>query len=345
VGEGEVVHLAEDGAELWRGDHFAGAWRLSVNPADGSCWVSDCNNSAGGSGDDPDTQLCAIGELVHISEEGAELWRGGAFVYGGSSVSVNPADGSCWIASPCDGHVTLFAEDGTELWRGEDFVHPWSLSVNPTDGSCWVADYGTSQVVHLVVRRFGDVPGDFWACDEIGACVGADIVSGYEDDLYHPDSPVTRDQMAVFVSRAVAGSDGLVPAGPTMPTFQDVLPNHWAYRYIEYARARRIVEGVLPFVYMPDVPVNRGMMAVFIARSIADPTGDDGLAGYTPPDTPTYEDVTGSNDWSWCHEHVEYLAEQSIAQGYADGLYCPSALVTRAQMAVYIARAFELPAY
>jgi hypothetical protein len=73
-----------------------------------------------------------------------------------------------------------------------------------------------------------------------------------------------------------------------------------------------------------------------------DPTGDDGLADYTPPETPTYEDVTGSNDWSWCHQHVEYLAEQGIVHGYDDGLYLPSGIVTREQMAVYIARAFGL---
>jgi hypothetical protein len=40
-----VIHLAEDGTELWRGDNFALAFavsdNVSVNPMDGACWVAD----------------------------------------------------------------------------------------------------------------------------------------------------------------------------------------------------------------------------------------------------------------------------------------------------------------
>jgi hypothetical protein len=39
---------------------------------------------------------------------------------------------------------------------------------------------------------------------------------------------------------------------------------------------------------------------------------------------------------------VEYLAEEGVVQGYADGLYRPTTTVTRDQMAVYVARAFGL---
>jgi hypothetical protein len=39
---------------------------------------------------------------------------------------------------------------------------------------------------------------------------------------------------------------------------------------------------------------------------------------------------------------VEYLADLGIVAGYSDGLYRPGATVTRDQMAVYVARAFDL---
>jgi hypothetical protein len=39
---------------------------------------------------------------------------------------------------------------------------------------------------------------------------------------------------------------------------------------------------------------------------------------------------------------VEYCVEHGVVQGYEDGLYRPERVVTRDQMAVYVARAFEL---
>ncbi len=50
----EVLRLAEDGAELWRGGSLAAPARLSANPADGSCWVVDSSN----------------GEVLHLARDG-----------------------------------------------------------------------------------------------------------------------------------------------------------------------------------------------------------------------------------------------------------------------------------
>jgi len=51
---------------------------------------------------------------------------------------------------------------------------------------------------------FADVPLDYWAGEQIEACVLADIVGGYTDGTYRPTVAVTRDQMAVYVARAFA---------------------------------------------------------------------------------------------------------------------------------------------
>ncbi len=191
-------------------------------------------------------------------------------------------------------------------------------------------------------RLFRDVGRAHWAQREIAACVGADIVSGYQDDTYQPALSVSRDQMAVYIARALAGGDEHVPPGPSEPSFADVAVEDWAYRYIEYAVANDIVRGYADQHYHPDLTVDRGQMAVFVARSIATPVGEAGLADYVPPDPPTFEDVTGGNEWSWCHKHVEYLAEAGVIGGYPDGRYHPHCSCSRDQMAVYIARAFQL---
>jgi len=72
------------------------------------------------------------------------------------SISVNPTDGSCWVADLGSNQVVHLAADGAELMRAGGFNEPYSVSVNPTDGSCWVADsragepgHEWGQVVHL----------------------------------------------------------------------------------------------------------------------------------------------------------------------------------------------------
>jgi hypothetical protein len=49
---------------------------------------------------------------------------------------------------------------------------------------------------------FDDVPTDHWAYKYVEYCVDNGIVGGYDPVTYAPDVIVTRDQMAVFISRA-----------------------------------------------------------------------------------------------------------------------------------------------
>jgi hypothetical protein len=187
---------------------------------------------------------------------------------------------------------------------------------------------------------FDDVPLDFWAYEQIRGCVDNSIVAGYDDDLYHPDWPVTRDQMAVYISRALAGGDDNVPDFTDTPTFPDVPETNWALDYIEYAVEQGVVTGYDDGYYHPEYEVTRDQMAVYVARALVAPTGEAALADYVPSDPRNFPDVA---DTFWAYKHIEYCVENSVVQGYLDGLYHPEITVTRDQMAVYVARAFDLP--
>jgi PKD repeat protein len=193
---------------------------------------------------------------------------------------------------------------------------------------------------HYILVTFSDVPAGFWATDQILACASAGIVGGYPDGSYQPAATVTRDQMAVYVSRALAGGDANVPTAPATASFSDVGVDHWAFRYIEYCAAHDVVQGYPGGTYRPDEVVNRGQLAVYIARAMVSPTGDAAVPD--PPAEATFPDVTAGNEWGWCYRHVEYCAAEDVVQGYWDGSYRPEAAVTRDQMAVYVARAFGL---
>jgi parallel beta-helix repeat protein len=182
---------------------------------------------------------------------------------------------------------------------------------------------------------FGDAPCGHWAFEYVEACYNAGIVGGYGDGLYHPTDPVSRDQMSVFIARAMAGGDSNVPDGPEGATFNDVPTDHWAYEYVEYCVAEGVVQGFDPVTYAPTVIVARDAMAVFISRAIAggDENVPDGPAEATFDDVPTYH---------WAYKYVEYCVAEDVVQGYTPTIYEPLVNVNREQMAVFVARAFDL---
>jgi PKD repeat protein len=241
-----------------------------------------------------------------------------------------------------------FGDGATSTERNPDHeyaapgAYTVSLTVTTPDGS------GTETKERYVRVAFPDAPltpdPSFWAADHIIACTTANIVRGYADGLYHPEIPVARDQMAVYIARAVVrpSSDAGVPDHESPPTFSDVPADHWAYKQIEYAVSQNVVQGYADGTYRPDVVVDRGQMAVFIARAMVAPNGDAGIPDLGP--IPTFPDVPGEDGaWAWCQKHVDYLAAHYVVTGYLDGAYHPEYPVTRDLMAAYIGWAFELP--
>jgi beta propeller repeat protein len=201
----------------------------------------------------------------------------------------------------------------------------------------WVQQLGTEGMTGVVT--FTDVPATWWAWKQVEAAVEHDVVQGYVDGTYQPTWTVTRDQMAVYIARALAGGDAFfdtyVPPGG--PSFSDVSTSHWAYKYIEYCAdpAQGVVTGFEDGTYQPGQAVNRGQMAAFIARALEG--GEAFFQTYVPPSGPTFPDVPES---FWAYKYVEYIANAGVTQGYPDGKYHPEVNVTRDQMAVYISKAF-----
>jgi hypothetical protein len=209
----------------------------------------------------------------------------------------------------------------------------------PNGGRANIGAYGNTAEAQ-VSARFSDVAATHWAYSQIQACATAGVVAGFPDGTYEPGLPVTRDQMAVYVARAlvIPSGDAAIPDPVPPATFSDVPSNHWAYKHIEYAVSQNVVKGYDDGTYKPDLGVDRGQMAVFIARAMLAPGGDAGIPDPVPP--ATFPDVPSD---FWAYKQVEYCVGQGVVKGYDDGTYRPGDLVTRDQMAVYIARAFKLP--
>jgi hypothetical protein len=117
---------------------------------------------------------------------------------------------------------------------------------------------------------FGDVPLGSFAAAWIEELYNLGITGGCTTNPLNfcPDAPVTRAQMAVFLLKALLGSDYLPPTG-TGTIFADVPLGSFAVDWIEDFYGRGITSGcqASPLLYCPDKPVTRGEMSVFVTRT------------------------------------------------------------------------------
>ncbi|MFB3882377.1 MAG: S-layer homology domain-containing protein [Armatimonadota bacterium] len=276
--------------------------------------------------------------------------------YGQAQGVVEVDGGGLFTATPRFGPVPLqvsFADQSTgnpTSWSWDFGDGATSTQRNPTHEYTEVGRYSVSLSVvtdlgpdsetreRYIAVLFPDVLTTHWAWTQVLSCADANIVRGYDDGLYHPEYPVDRGTMAVYISRGLAGGDSNIPAGPATPSFSDVPSNHWAYKQIEYAVSQNVVKGYTDGTYLPTVTVDRGTMAVYIARAMVAPGGDAAIPG--GPATASFPDVPTT---FWAYKQVEYCVSEGVVKGYTDGKYHPEYPVTRDQMAVYIARAYDLP--
>lgn len=252
-----------------------------------------------------------------------------------SSIEYSLDDGDTWVPYSTEFQVTGFS-DVLVLARA---TTPSGVMEAPP----------ARRVILRGQTVFEDVPASSWAWQQVESAYWASVVNGFPDGEYHPELAVTRDQMAVYVARAIAGGDGRVPSPGPEPRFADVPPDSWAYRYVEYAAAQNVVQGYPEGDYRPDLVVTRDQMAVYVARAMVTPTGDAALTDFSPanprnfPDVPASGYGSGGTEPFWAYKYVEYCVANGVVRGFDDGLYHPELEVTRDQMAVYIQRAMGLP--
>jgi uncharacterized protein YkwD len=149
------------------------------------------------------------------------------------------------------------------------------------------------------------------------------ITTGCSDVRYCPERSVTRAQMGTFIARAAAK----MPSSSN--PFNDLhrAPLHRAN--ISALADAKITGGCSSDRFCPDRTVTRAQMATFIANAL----------GLSPVSGSRFSDVPSGSVHAGA---INAIAAEGVTLGCGDGRYCPDAPVSRAEMASFLVRAFDL---
>jgi len=146
---------------------------------------------------------------------------------------------------------------------------------------------------------------------------------------YCPRDSVTRAQIAVMLLRAKYGG-GYSPPRATSAPFNDVPLTYWAVDWIAKFVADGFTAGCGTGVYCPELATTREQLAVFILRAKNGSSWTPPL--YSPPYA--YSDIAGSPFKNW----IQHLATLQVIDRCPTGQYCPTANLTREEVAYFIAK-------
>jgi hypothetical protein len=185
------------------------------------------------------------------------------------------------------------------------------------------------------VSLFSDVDPSSTFAPFIGSLVANGLTVGCGGVNYCPNNSVTRQQMAVFLLRGKLGLCYTPP--PCTGTVFDDVPctgNTFA-PWVEALAGFNITGGCGGNNFCPTNPVNRQQMAVFLLKAFE---GSD----YVPPEctVATFGDVPCDHQFAdWIYD----LVARQVTAGCGNGNYCPTDIVKRQQMAVFLVKMFGLP--
>jgi hypothetical protein len=235
----------------------------------------------------------------------------------------------------------------------------------------------TQQCITVTVRNqtFEDVPPEHPAWLAIESIAASGITSGCLSaqhtgglPLFCPYANITRAQLAAFICRAADKQ----PLNRDVPTFADVPKTHWAYGYIERFCDAASWGGSAPGTwcaifpqrkFCPGASVTREQIAWILCTAAGNSPmpSCSGLFADVPASNPFcrwIERLADATSWpgsapvtSGCICPSTSLPSASLRAGGASPsgyppaakCYCPKSPVTRAQMAVFLVKAFGIP--
>ncbi|WP_052124171.1 S-layer homology domain-containing protein [Ureibacillus manganicus] len=183
--------------------------------------------------------------------------------------------------------------------------------------------------IYITQINFIDLSKNYWANDAINNMAKSGIISGYKDETFRPENPVSRAEFATLISKTFYLD---LPTG-SQATFYDVQPSHWSYPYVE--ASKDFLTGYYPpsgrAFFSPDMNATREDVAVTLVKAL----------GYTVDDLKNrrileqnFNDVDSISPN--LRDYVAIAYEKELFSGYPDYTFRGDAPINRAEVATLL---------
>ncbi len=162
---------------------------------------------------------------------------------------------------------------------------------------------------------------DHWAKDYIAELSKRGIFNGYEDGSFRPDLGITREEIAVAMTRAL-GLETKAKRAPYCNFSDSSYISEWAIEAVNMMVKVGIFTGYDDGLYRPQQIITREQLVAVVMRMFSDDIDRTTL---------TYNDHHEIGDWS--RVYVKQATELNIVGGYPDGTFRPTNSITRAEAA------------
>jgi hypothetical protein len=214
------------------------------------------------------------------------------------------------------------------------------IAVGQAPASAAPADITNVCAAAPATSGFTDAGGIF--AKEIACLEATGITTGVAPNLYAPNRPVTRAEMASFVVRLVDTAIALqaeelngLPEASADGAFTDVSSQNAHHEAVNQLAEAGIIQGGPGGrpgdQYGPDLPVTRAQIATMLAGAYAWLTGEE----IAPPGE-AFTDIGGLDPQ--LQDDITALAEAGVTAGRTADTYAPFDPVSRGQMAAFLAR-------
>ena len=174
------------------------------------------------------------------------------------------------------------------------------------------------------ISPFGDVSTDAYYYEAVKWAQKKGITGGIGNDLFGPNQPCTRAQIATFLWRA-AGS----PEPKNMSSFSDVPTDSYYAKAVAWAVENGITTGTGDGKFSPNAPCTRAQSVTFLYRASGSPAVSDSAVFADVETNAFYADA------------VAWAVANGVTNGTTSSTFSPDNGCTRAQIVTFLYRAFN----
>ena len=127
-------------------------------------------------------------------------------------------------------------------------------------------------ILPTLAQSFPDISDNVYKA-EIEDAVGKGIVEGFPNGTFQPDNPVTREQAAVMIVKAIGNVTTIDldarPTNRTVRPFQDIAEDRWSAKEINWIQWNLFPANttVLTGNFRPEDPITRVELVDFVRRT------------------------------------------------------------------------------